>query len=245
MKSETDRSFGFFFVSFGGFLVWRLTETAFGPQVIERFPETCYRALSLCTLPLQPRQASALTNSSIVALLDKLCTSEWPHVANTAWINVHGLAMRTAVWRLRRIHGAETRGAIETLSAQLGGLLRGHLETVTNEEAASSATAQAMTVAPDPATEHIPPKLQILHILDNLAGSKLGQEIVSHPSCVMALLQILVRAGPSIVCPSLSCLLRSLGAPVCFAPRCDPSSIALFRVCGAAVGGSLVRWARE
>ena len=77
--------------------------------------------------------------------------------------------MRCALWRMRvRRLPSSARTAIESLSTQIAALLHGHLDAVTSSSDESAAGGGG--VAPDPAIEHIPRKIQILHILDNLAG---------------------------------------------------------------------------
>jgi hypothetical protein len=147
-------------------------------------PITCYRGIGLCTIPFTQRQAVCITDSGIVDLLDELCTSTSPAVATTSWAGFHFLAYRCAQW------GADdgqlaSEQPMQILSQQLSNMLSHHLQNMTQN-------ARRASVLSDDINDLQPQKMQILNILDSLAGSHLGKAVVTGSQCILSLLQFLV-----------------------------------------------------
>jgi hypothetical protein len=156
-------------------------------RAVERNPGPCVFGLSLCLIPFTHVQAACISGSKIVELLGKLCArgNDASAMARSALTAFRVLALRCADWE-DGSRSSSTRSAtdvaLETLSRQIATFLSRHL---------MDAVEQSSTVAADdPRDLSATGMYDLLSLLDNLAGSVLGQKVISNPRCILGLLQL-------------------------------------------------------
>lgn len=162
-------------------------------DTIQRQPTACLFGLSICLIPFAKIHAASISESRIVELLDKLCAQydENRSTMTSAWAAFRVLALRCAEWEEDRPQqspaspsGTHADAALGCLAKQIASFLSHHLMDAVEQNAAVSVD--------DPRGLTATGMYDLLALLDNLAGSRLGGVVVSQPRCILGLLRLLV-----------------------------------------------------